>query len=379
MRSRKISAVLIGVMILSVLGGCGKKTEETSSIKEQKENFAKYVTLGTYKGVEYTPSKTEVTDEDIQAEIDSLIEDNTKEEQVKEGTATMGDAVNIDFVGYVDGEAFEGGDSQGAGYDLTLGSHSFIDDFEEQISGHKPGDEFEVNVTFPDDYGSETLAGKDALFKTTLNYIVKKNAPKYDNALIASATDYQTTKDFEAATRTHLEEEAAESDLSTDKNAVIQKVKDSSTVSEYPEAVVKARVDYMISGVTEAAESNGMDLSAYLSNFGYDEETFKNQVQESVEDFIRERMIMVAIAEAESIEVKDEEVEAKKQELMDQSGISDIETLKKTYGYQDDDFYYEVLYNKVTDFVYENAVPVEGTATDAEAGEMVDDFGTTEE
>ena len=380
MKIRKVSAVLIGAMVLSVLSGCGKKsTEET--LEQKSDDYAKFVTLAEYKGVEYTPQVTEVTDDDVQAELDGLVADNTTEKQIKDRVATMGDAVNIDYTGYVDNEAFEGGDTQGKGTELTLGSHSYIDTFEEQIAGHTPGDAFDVNVTFPDDYGNADLAGKAAKFETTLNYIVEKVEPKLDDALVASATDYKTVDEFKKASREHLEEEAKESDLSADKNTIIRKVIDGSTVSEYPEQQVTERVQKMVDSVTQAAESNGMDLASYLQNFGYDEETFKSQVQESVETYIRERMIILTIAGKEGIKATESEVEAKKQELLDQTGISDIETLKSTYGYEDDDFEYEIIYNKIVDLVYENAKAVEATDTDAKSndGTMVDDYGTSSE
>lgn len=380
MKIRKVSAVLIGAMVLSVLSGCGKKsTEET--LEQKSDDYAKFVTLAEYKGVEYTPQVTEVTDDDVQAELDGLVADNTTEKQIKDRVATMGDAVNIDYTGYVDNEAFEGGDTQGKGTELTLGSHSYIDTFEEQIAGHTPGDAFDVNVTFPDDYGNADLAGKAAKFETTLNYIVEKVEPKLDDALVASATDYKTVDEFKKASREHLEEEAKESDLSADKNTIIRKVIDGSTVSEYPEQQVTERVQKMVDSVTQAAESNGMDLATYLQNFGYDEESFKSQVQESVETYIRERMIILTIAGKEGIKATESEVEAKKQELLDQTGISDIETLKSTYGYEDDDFEYEIIYNKIVDLVYENAKAVEATDTDAKSndGTMVDDYGTSSE
>ncbi|MBR6404443.1 MAG: trigger factor [Eubacterium sp.] len=364
MKIRKISAVLIGAMVLSVLGGCGKKTEET--LEQKANDYEKFVTLGEYKGVEYTPQVTKVTEDDIQSEVDKLISDNTTENQIKNRVATMGDAVNIDYVGYVDDKAFEGGDTQGQGTVLTLGSKQYIDTFEEQVAGHSPGDAFDVNVTFPENYGNTDLAGKKAKFETKLNYIVEKVEPKLDDTLIASATDYKTVDEFKKATREHLEEQAKESDLSADKNAVISKVVEASNVSEYPEQQVTDRIQKMVDSVTQSAESNGMSLGDYLKNFGYDEETFKAQVKESVQTYIRERMIILTIAGKEGIKATEDEVEAKKQELLDQSGITDIETLKSTYGYEDDDFEYEIIYNKVVDLVYENAKAVANTDSDAE-------------
>ncbi|HBZ02206.1 MAG TPA: trigger factor [Lachnospiraceae bacterium] len=383
MKFRKVSAVLIGTMVLSALAGCGKSDE--ASLKDKQNKYAQYVTLGEYKGVEYTPSNTEVTDEDIQSEIDRLIEDNTIENKDYKKVATMGDAVNIDYVGSVDGKEFDGGSTQGAGTEITLGSSGYIDNFDEQIVGHKPGDSFDVNVTFPKEYGNEELNGKAAVFATTLNYVVASpTVPKYDDVLVASATDYKTTKEFEQAKREELEKENAETDLEADKSTLIGKVIDASQVSELPEQEVNDRIDSLISNVTESAESNGIDLATYLSYYGMDEEGFKTQVKTSVETYIREKMIILTIAEKEGISAEDDEVEAKKQELLDQTGMTDIEQLKQAYGYNDEDFSYEIVYKKVVDLVYNNAKQVEATETDAaddsaKTTEMVDDYGTTEE
>ena len=383
MKFRKVSAVLIGTMVLSALAGCGKSDE--ASLKDKQNKYAQYVTLGEYKGVEYTPSNTEVTDEDIQSEINRLIEDNTIENKDYKKVATMGDAVNIDYVGSVDGKEFDGGSTQGAGTEITLGSSGYIDNFDEQIVGHKPGDSFDVNATFPKEYFDEELNGKAAVFATTLNYVVASpTVPKYDDVLVASATDYKTTKEFEQAKREELEKENAETDLEADKSTLIGKVIDASQVSELPEQEVNDRIDSLISNVTESAESNGIDLATYLSYYGMDEEGFKTQVKTSVETYIREKMIILTIAEKEGISAEDDEVEAKKQELLDQTGMTDIEQLKQAYGYNDEDFSYEIVYKKVVDLVYNNAKQVEATETDAaddsaKTTEMVDDYGTTEE
>ena len=383
MKIRKISAVLVGAMIRSALAGCGKKNE--GSIEELQSKYGQYVTLGEYKGVEYTPAHTEVTDEDIQREIDSLISENTIENKEYDRAATMGDAVNIDYVGSIDGVEFEGGNTNGAGTEITLGNSGYIDNFDEQIVGHTPGDSFDVNVTFPEDYGKDELNGKAAVFATTLNYIVASpTVPEYDDVLVASATDYSTTAEFETAKREELEKDNKESDLETDKATLVKKVLDSSNISEFPEQEVSERVQKMIDNVSESAESNGIDLGTYLSYYGFDEETFKSQVKSSVEEYIREKMIVLTIAEKENISASEEEVEAKKQELLDQTGLSDIETLKSTYGYEDEDFSYEIIYKKIVDLIYNNAVQVEGTATDATEssegdGVMVDDYGTDEE
>lgn len=362
MKIRKISALLVFVMILAAFSGCGKKDSETDPVKK---DYSEFVQLGEYKGVKYTPQVSTVTDEDIQYEIDYLVYQNTTENQIYEGLATMGDTVNIDYVGYVDGVAFEGGDTQGAGTNLTLGSGSYVDDFEDQVAGHSPGDAFEVNVTFPDEYGNEELNGKDAVFETTLNYIVESVEPEYNDELVATATDYSTTEEFEAAKRAEYEENFAESDLEANKGNVFSIVLDNCTVISYPEKDVEAKIQEVMDNGQQTAEANGVDFETYLSYYGYDVDSFKEYVQTSVEDYFKQLMVMKTIAKAEGIEVTDEEVEAKKAEIMELTGLSTIEEVNEMYGYKESDYYFEVLFNKIRDFLYENAVPVDSTATDA--------------
>ena len=379
MKFRKISAVLVAVMILSLLSGCGKKSKGV--IEDMQKEYSKFVTLGEYKGVEYTEQKTVITSDDLEYDIDNLIAQNTKENQIKEGIATFGDAVNIDYVGSIDGEEFDGGSTQGMGTEITLGESGYIDNFDEQVAGHSPGDAFDVKVTFPDDYGNTDLAGKDAVFATTLNYIVEKIEPKYNDVLVASATDYSTVDEYEAALIEEKQKSADDSDLSTNKNQAFQAAIDACTVSEYPEAEVNERVEMVMGNVEQEAEANGVDINGYLANYGYDLDTFKDNVKQSVETYIREKMIVVAISEKEGITVTEEEADNKVKELLEMSGLSDKETLSKQYGFKDEDYYYEVLYQKVVDLIFENAVAVEATETDATSDDagMVDDYGTTEE
>ena len=370
MKFRKISALLVVVMMISLFSGCGNKSKGV--IEDMAKEYSKYVTLGEYKGISYVPTKTPISEDNIQYDIQNLISQNTKENKIMTGIATEGDTVNIDYVGTIDGEEFEGGSTQGAGTDLELGSGSYIEGFEEQIVGHSPGDAFDVEVTFPDDYGSTDLAGKDAVFQTVLNYIVEKEEPKYDDALVASATDYSTVEEYEKSLLDEYKKNAEESDLSSDKSSLFQQVIDNSTVSEYPQEEVEERIKMVMDNVEQEAEANGVDINTYLSNYGYTLEDFKTNIKDSVQTYIKEKMVVVTIAEKEEITVTDEEADAKVKELLEMSGLSDKETLNQQYGFTDEDYYYEVLYTKIMDFIYDNAV--KASATDASS-----DDATSEE
>lgn len=365
MKQAKISAFLIGGMLLSLLAGCGSSSGG-NPVAEMQKNYDQYVRLGKYMGVEYTPQKTTVTDSDIQSDIDSLISDNSSTREV-DRTATTGDTVNIDFTGYLatSGEAFEGGTATNT--DVTIGSNTFISGFEDQLIGHSAGDAFNIDVTFPDNYGQTDLAGKPAYFETVVNSVKETVKPAYNDALVASATDYKTTKEYEKAMREKHVKDNEESDLSANKQTILQKVIDTATVTDYPEQELKDRIQQMTDSVSETAQSNNIDLETYLSYYGYTADTFQDQVRTSVESYIKEKMVVCKVAEEADITVTKKEADDEIQTLLSQSGLTDVKDLEQQYGYSDDDFYFIVLETKVMDYLYDNAVPVKASATDASA------------
>lgn len=365
---RRLCTILMVVLCLSLLAGCGKKESKKKTsdnpVEAMKERYVDKVDLYNYKGVKYTPAKTEVTDNDIESDRASLINQGTKKEEDKTSIATYGDAVNIDYVGYIDGVAFDTGSTEGKGTEITLGSSGYIDNFDAQVVGHKGGDSFQVKVTFPEDYGNADLAGKPAVFETTLNYISKTVTPEYNDALVAELTDYKTTAEYEEAMRKSHEEYNKTADLNTDKSNVIKTVIDNSNIKEYPKEEIQQLVDSMIAQMKELAESNSVDLSTLIAYYyGFEtEDEFKEYVTEYATDYVKQRMIMVAIADAEGITVSKEDADAKKQEIMTQYGLQTVDEVANYYS--DEDVYYVVLAQKVMDFVYDNAVIDDGSSSD---------------
>jgi trigger factor len=366
-RFKKLCTAVAGAMLLAALSGCGAGSNDAEVVKQLKKDYRDLVKLGDYKGIVYEPTDTSVTDDDVQTELDYLVHQNTTQEQLKTGVATWGDAVNIDYVGYIDGEAFDGGNTQGAGTNITLGSSGYIDNFDEQIVGHKPGDSFDVNVTFPEDYQNEELAGAPAKFETTLNYIVGDDiVPEVNDSFIETATngEYKTVDEYKKATREQMQEERTQNGETTDKQAILQQVIDETTIVEYPEQEMKERTESIIASYEDYAASNNVDLSTLLSYyFGYDAEQFEESVKSSVESYIREKMVIIAIADAEGITCTDEEYNARVKELLEQTGLNDVSQLNQQYGYNDEDYYFTVLEEKVIELLYENAV--KGSPTDA--------------
>ena len=188
------AVVLAGVMMLS-LTGCGSN--------EKAKKYSKYVELGDYKGIEYTMDVAEVTDDQVNQQIDSFLDGLAETEEVTDRAVEDGDTVNIDFTGTKDGEEFEGGSSEG--YDLVIGSGSFIDGFEDGLIGHEIGDEVSLDLTFPEEYPqNEDLAGQDVNFKVTINSISVKNTPELTDKVVADNTDYDNVEDYKEIGRAHV-------------------------------------------------------------------------------------------------------------------------------------------------------------------------------
>ena len=361
-------------MGLSMLSGCGKSDNQFKNAQEMIDKYAPMCALGDYKGVEYVEKKTEVTDEDVQAKIDSLLEEKKTDEQVKTGKTENGQTVNIDFVGSVDGEEFQGGSTNGAGYNLELGSGSMIPGFEEQIVGHEVGESFDIDVTFPDDYDNSDLAGQDAVFNITINYIVNVTLPEYTDEFVAANTTYSNIADYEASVREELEASNKSSDENTNKINIMTVVVDNATVNEYPKQEMQKLVDDTVADVEEAATSYGYDLETYVTSvYGMSsEDSFREYLGNMAQNYMKEKIIVCAIAKAEGINVNQDELNDFRQELMTNAGFESEEKLKEYYT--EDDVLYFALSEKVVAFLLENGVGVDSldTEEDTEAVETED-------
>ena len=260
-------------------------------------------------------------------------------------------------MGTVDGVEFEGGNTKGAGTEITLGSSGYVDNFDDQIAGHSPGETFDVNVTFPADYHTADLAGKPAVFKTTLNYIVSTEYPELNDELVAEKTEYKTVEEYRAAKEAELVKTQAEEDLETDQEAMMTQMMETSAVKQYPQAELEERVQQLVNQIQNAASSYGMTLDQYLMVFGYDADGFQEEIRTSTEKYIKRKMIVAAIASKEDINVSKDEADAKIKELLSATGLTDVNDLNSRTGYTEEDYYYIVLEEKVIDFIYTNASP----------------------
>ena len=341
-------------------------SEEFASIEDMIDQYAADVTLGEYKGMEYEAKNTDVTDDEVQAKVDSFVSGLATYDKDTTSVAKSGDTVNIDFVGTVDGEEFEGGNTNGSGYDLLLGSGSFIDNFEDQIIGHKPGETFTVDVTFPENYSQDKteLNGKAAKFETTLNYIKVNKPATYNDELVANNTSYKTTAEYEAAVREQLKQDKEDSALASAQNEVMVAVINNTTIENISAEDVQANADNIISSIKAQAESNGMEYETYLYYYyRYDDvDTFEQYVQQVCEESQKERMVVCAIAKKENLSVTDDEADKYLSNYAEKNSV-DESALRQNLT--DIEIKYNALAEKVMNFLMDNAKATTGATTEA--------------
>ena len=264
------------------------------------------VTLGTYKGVEIAKVSTEVTDEDLEAEIKKVQEQNARIINVEDRPVQDKDDTVIDFEGFMNGVPFAGG--KGENYPLTIGSHSFIDTFEEQLIGKKIGEETEVNVTFPEEYHAAELAGKPATFKVTVKEIKSKELPELNDELVQDISEFKTVDEYKADLKATLEKKKAKDAEVKKENEAIEAVV-ANAAMEIPEAMIKQQALQMADGYDRNLKQQGISLEQYVKMMGMEIDKFIESIYPEAEKRIKNGLVLDAIAKAEDFTVTDEEVE----------------------------------------------------------------------
>ena len=279
-----------------------------------KITVAPELTVDGYKGIEVEKLSTEVTDELVDEELQSVRERNGRMVTVEDRAAENGDTTVIDFEGFVDGEAFEGGKSQN--YNLRLGDGNFIPGFEEAIVGHKTGEEFTIDVTFPEDYNAENLAGKEAQFKIKLHEIKTKELPEVDDEFVKDVSEKDTLEEYKEELKEKVAkrlEEQAEKDFDDKLTEALEKL----AVEEIPEAMYNNEVRDMLNEFDMRLRSQGMDLATYMKYTGMDQGAIEATYKPQAEKRVKIRLVLEAIARQEKIEVSDEDIEKEYEKLAD--------------------------------------------------------------
>ncbi|MBQ4000446.1 MAG: trigger factor [Oscillospiraceae bacterium] len=316
--------------------------------------------VSSYKGLSAPKAVEVVDDHEVEHEIGHLQERNARMITVEDRPAQMGDTVIIDFDGYVDGEQFEGGKSDN--FTLELGSHSFIDNFEDQICGHNTGDEFDVNVTFPEDYHAENLSGKPAVFKCKLNEIKFKELPELDDEFAKDVSEFDTMEELRADTKKHLQEDADKRADQDFENALLDKLIEN-LEGEVPEAMIEDQIDNDLQEFAYRLQSQGISFDMYKQLMGGDESALRNQMRAQSEKTAKIRLALEAVAREENFEVSDEEIEEEYSRIAESYGI-EVERVKELVDTKS--VRRDVTNRKALEVIKENAVATEPEEEPAE-------------
>ena len=307
------------------------------------------VKLGEYKSLKGKMLDTEATDEDVENELKSMQDRNSRLVTVEDRESQMGDTCDIDFEGFVDGVAFEGG--KGGNYPLELGSNSFIPGFEEQVAGHKTGEEFDVNVTFPEQY-EPSLAGKDAVFKCKINEIKTKELPELDDEFAKDVSEFDTLDELKADLKKQISERK-EANAKTDyENQLIEQVVENMEV-EIPECMNKQKCDEMIQDYSYRLQMQGLDLNTYLQYLGQTMEQFREQFMDGAKQQVKVKLALDAIVKAENIEATEEEIAEEIAKLAEQYNM---EADKIKAAVPQEQLTDDIVTRKAVDFVVDNSV-----------------------
>ena len=314
------------------------------------------VKLGEYKGIEVTKQSVEVTDAEVDAEIDKLRDQNARSITIDDEPVQDKDIIKLDYEGSVDGVPFEGGKAEDA--ELVIGSHTFIDNFEEQLIGMKIGDEKDIHVTFPEEYHAENLKGKAAVFKCKINAITRKELPDADDEFATEVSDFDTLAEFKDDIKKKLTE-AKQNEVDRNKeDEAIEKLIAASEM-DIPDAMVDNEARHLAEDFAQRIQGQGMPFEQYLKYTGMDAKMFVNQMKPQATKRIQSRLVLEAVVKAENIEITPEEVDMEFTTLAEQYKMEKDKIKEMIVGKELDNFKMDIAVGKAATLVRENAVEVE--------------------
>lgn len=387
--------------IAAVLCGCGsssntaKDSTETETSAETSESgstssaeqydaysyaydyaddLAKYIEVSGYKGLTYTITNTDVTDDDVQDYIDNILSQNASPEQITDREVKDGDTVNIDYTGTMDGEEFDGGSS--TGYSLEIGSGNFIDGFEDGLIGHKPGEEVTLDLKFPDDYSDTDKAGKDVQFKVTINYIEGDTVtPDFDDDFVKSLgiDNVSTTDEYRDYVRNLLKEENEDTAKSNEDQDLLSALVKNTTVKKYPDEMLSQYKKSYVSYYKQYAEYAGVSLSEFLTSYGSmygTSATTEDELNEEAEDYAKQateaQLALFYVTQEENFTVTDDIYKQEIKTLASENNFDNASALESEYGKR---YLTNYIYiQKALSILEDNAKGVEETETETETG-----------
>ena len=310
------------------------------------------VELGAYMGIEVKKAEAVLTDEDVEKELQKIVEKNSRLVSVSDRPVQDGDTAIIDFEGFIDDVPFEGG--KGTDYSLVIGSGTFIPGFEDQLIGKNIGEDVDVNVSFPEDYGKDELSGKPALFKVTIKEIKFKELPTIDDEFVKDISEFDTLDEYKTDLRNKLEETAKHKAEHEDENNVIKQIAENATV-DIPEVMVQKQIDAMVKDFDMRLRYQGLELGKYLEIMGMDYEGFRGQFALRAEDEVKVQLVVEKICQVEDVQASDEDADAEIQKMAEDYKQS-AEELKKTLRPDDMDYIKkDIAFRKTIKLLVDNA------------------------
>ncbi len=354
MRKWKIAAIFLAAAIAVTASGCGKKADSETASESQTSETEEYVAessveLGEYKGISVTVSEATVTDEEVQNQIQQVL--NSKAEYIEvDREARTGDQVNIDYKGLLDGVAFDGGTAEG--YDLTLGSGSFIDGFEDGLVGAVKGEKRDLDLTFPEEYqNNPDLAGKAVVFEVTVNEVKERSVPELTDEFVAMVSpDDGTVEKYRESTKENLLEQKQISIDNQRDTDILNKVVDNAKIVCSTASIDEA-YDTQLKAYDNMLSAYGVDLATYASLIGSDEESFKKEIREEAKEMAKQSLVLNEIAKQENITINDDDKEA----LAKRYGYDSLDAMLQNDNIDQDMVDETALMQKTLDFLVENA------------------------
>lgn len=357
MKKRIISRAVIAVFVagaMTMMTGCGEKAPYSGY------DFSEYVKVGEYKGLEYEKVEVSVSDAEIEDEIENRLHSAAETVESKSGTVEDGDVINVAYEGKIDGKTFEGGSSDS--FDITVGSTPMIDGFVEGLVGQPVGETVTLDLKFPEDYGVEELNGKDVVFTVTINSKKVQETPNYDLDFVKKQGKYESLEAYEEAVEKDLLTEKKETQETEAQGILWEQIVENSEIIQYPKEK-EALMEVTLNSFQTAAANAGKEWDVYLQELGYTEDELNSQIVAYAESKVFQELIIYAIADAEGLEVTNDEYEAYMQDVLQQSGYNE-ESFQQYYGTtieaycEQEGLRSSMLLNKVMDKVMEYAKAV---------------------
>lgn len=364
---KKMIFFLIALSAVLIAGGCGKVEVDE---RYQEYDLAEYVTLGEYKGIEVQKVEPlEISDEAVEEEIIVILQSNPETQALEEGAAVeLGDSVTIDYEGKIDGEAFDGGTAEGQ--TILLGSSGYIDGFDDGLVGAAIGSTLDLNLTFPQDYRNEELAGKPVVFTVTVKSASRQvDAELTDEFVQRVSQESETVDEFRAEVRAYLEEQAAETADQSMKSSAWMTAVENAQILDYPQEEVDSYVEQMTTYYQQYAETYGMEFADVLESMGMTEDTFNEQALAYAQSMVGDELVLYAIVRAEDLSLSQSEYDEGVAAYVEMFGAESQEQLEEYYTV--DVLYESLLWDKTLQFLMDNAQVVDqlsqtdDTATDA--------------